>query len=404
MVQINFARREISCKIVFYGPGMSGKTTNLQVIHQKAPKESKGDLIAIATEGDRTLFFDFLPLDLGQVKGMNTKFQLYTVPGQVYYASTRKLVLQGADGVVFVADSQRKKLEENIEALKDLETSLKEYGIDMKTFPLVIQWNKRDLPDAADIPWLEENINWTKAVTTEAIAAQGDGVMQTLKVAAKLVLDHINSKGSEISGSSAPAAPAAPKKEDTLVALVNGGKVTRNYFVNYCQTQYRLTAPGEVEDFKRFSRDEELSQLNGLINQMLLMQEAKKSAMSLDKKQIEAQVVSFARKFGSMEKFNQWLDERHLTMDAVKNEAVKNIVISMMLKGKYGDLAAGLAVTPAETAAYYDSHQQAFPGGMEKHQDRIAQILKNKKKKKMLDDLFAALRKDAKIEIFEDKL
>ena len=406
MVQINFARREISCKIVFYGPGMSGKTTNLQVIHQKAPKESKGDLIAIATEGDRTLFFDFLPLDLGQVKGMNTKFQLYTVPGQVYYASTRKLVLQGADGVVFVADSQKKKLDENIEALKDLETSLKEYGIDMKSFPLVIQWNKRDLPDAAEIPWLDEHINWTKAVTTEAVAARGDGVMQTLKVAAKLVLDHINSKGNEISGSSpaAAATPAAPKKEEVLVALVNGGKVVRNYFVNYCQTQYRLTAPGEVEDFKRFSREEELGQLNGLINQMLLMQEAKKNAMVIDKKAIEAQVVSFARKFGSMEKFNQWLAARHLTMDAVKNEAVKNIVITMMLKSKYGDVAAGLAVAPAEATAYYDSHQQAFPGGPEKNQERIVQILKNKKKKKMLDDLFADLRKDAKIEIFEDKL
>lgn len=405
MVQINFARKEISCKIVFYGPGMSGKTTNLQVIHQKAPKESKGDLIAIATEGDRTLFFDFLPLDLGQVKGMNTKFQLYTVPGQVYYASTRKLVLQGADGVVFVADSQKKKLDENIEALKDLETSLKEYGIDMKSFPLVIQWNKRDLPDAADIPWLEEHINWTKAVTTEAVAARGDGVMQTLKVAAKLVLDHINSKGSEISGSSpAAAAAVAPKKEEVLVALVNGGKVARNYFVNYCQTQYRLAAPGEVEDFKRFSREEELAQLDGLINQMLLMQDAKKNALVIDKKQIEAQVVAFARKFGSMEKFNQWLASRHLTMDAVKNEAVKNIVITMMLKAKYGDVAAGLAVTPAETAAYYDSHVQAFPGGLEKHQERIGQILKNKKKKKMLDDLYGALRKDAIIEIFQDRL
>lgn len=405
MVQINFARKEISCKIVFYGPGMSGKTTNLQVIHQKAPKESKGDLIAIATEGDRTLFFDFLPLDLGQVKGMNTKFQLYTVPGQVYYASTRKLVLQGADGVVFVADSQKKKLEENIEALKDLESSLKEYGIDMKNFPLVIQWNKRDLPDAADIPWLEEHINWTKAVTTEAVAARGDGVMQTLKVAARLVLDHINSKGSEISGSS-PAAAAAviPKKEEVVVALVNGGKVVRNYFVNYCQTQYRLTAPGEVEDFKRFSREEELAQLDGLINQMLLMQEAKKNSLVIDKKQIEVQMVSFARKFGSMEKFNQWLASRHLTMDAVKNEAVKNIVITMMLKSKYGDVAAELTVIPAETAAYYESHEKAFPGGLEKHQERIGQILKNKKKKKMLDDLYAAFRKDAIIEIFQDRL
>ncbi len=407
MVQINFARKEVSCKIVFYGPGMSGKTTNLQVIHQKAPKESKGDLIAIATEGDRTLFFDFLPLDLGKVKGMNTKFQLYTVPGQVYYASTRKLVLQGADGVVFVADSQTKKLEENLESLKDLETSLKEYGMDIKEFPLVIQWNKRDLPDAAEVPWLEEKINWVKAPTTEGVAARGEGVMQTLKLTAKLVLDRINAKGSEISASAAPAAvapTAAPKKEEALVAKVNGDTVAKTYFVNYCQTQYRLAAPGEVEDFKHFSREEELTQLNALINQMLLMQEAKENAMSIDKKQLEAQVVAFAKKFGSMEKFNQWLAARHLTMDAVKNEAVKNIVITMMLKNKFGDVAAELSVAPEEAKTYFDSHQQAFPGGLEKHQERIVQILKNKKKRKMLDDLFSELRKGAKIEIFEDKL
>lgn len=406
MVQINFARREVSCKIVFYGPGMSGKTTNLQIIHQKAPRESKGDLIAIATEGDRTLFFDFLPLDLGKVKGMNTKFQLYTVPGQVYYASTRKLVLQGADGVVFVADSQRKKLEENLESLKDLETSLKEYGIDIKDFPVVIQWNKRDLPEAAEIPWLQENVNWLKAPTTEAVAARGEGVMSTLKLAAKMVLDRMNAKAGEVSAGQAPAASAPPpaKKEAQAVGMVNGSKIEKDYFQNYMQTQYRLSAQGEVEDFKKFTPAEVRSSLEGLVDHMLLMQAAKKEGFTLDKKQLEAQVVSFAKKFGAMEKFNQWLAERHLTMDVVKNEAVKNLVVSTMLKKKYGDLSAELAPAPEEIRAYWEGHQAAFPGGPEAHADRITQLLRNKKKRKLLNELYAGLRKDAVVEVYGDKL
>ena len=141
MVQINFAKREINCKLVYYGPGLSGKTTNLEVVHKKAPASKKGELTSIATEGDRTLFFDYMPLELGKVGGMNTKFQLYTVPGQVYYNATRKLVLQGADGVVFVADSQRDKLEENIESFTNLEENLREQGLDPKTIPMVLQWS-----------------------------------------------------------------------------------------------------------------------------------------------------------------------------------------------------------------------------------------------------------------------
>src|SRR5262247_593811 len=148
MVQINFALKEVNCKIVFYGPGMSGKTTNLEIVHQKAPEENKGELTSISTDGDRTLFFDFMPLDLGTIAGMRTKFQLYTVPGQVYYNSTRKLVLQGVDGVVFVADSDPAKLNENLESLANLEENLREYGKELRSLPHVIQWNKRDLPGA----------------------------------------------------------------------------------------------------------------------------------------------------------------------------------------------------------------------------------------------------------------
>src|SRR6202008_2841778 len=148
MVQINFALKEVNCKIVFYGPGMSGKTTNLEIVHQKAPEENKGELTSISTDGDRTLFFDFMPLDLGTVAGMRTCFQIYTVPGQVYYNSTRKLVLQGVDGVVFVADSSATMVQENLESLKNLGQKLNEYGKSLANLPHIIQFNKRDLPDA----------------------------------------------------------------------------------------------------------------------------------------------------------------------------------------------------------------------------------------------------------------
>ncbi|MHC4201427.1 MAG: GTP-binding protein, partial [Planctomycetota bacterium] len=147
MVQINFPAREVNCKIVYYGPGRSGKTTNLEVVHAKAPPDSKGELVSIATETDRTLYFDFLPLNLGQIAGMNTKFQLYTVPGQVFYNATRKLVLQGADGIVFVADSNPEMRDENIESLENLAENLEENGLNINDMPLVFQWNKRDLPN-----------------------------------------------------------------------------------------------------------------------------------------------------------------------------------------------------------------------------------------------------------------
>ncbi len=192
MVQINFARKEVNCKIVYYGPGLSGKTTNLEIVHEKAPPDRKGDLTSIATEGDRTLFFDFMPLELGKVGGMNTKFQLYTVPGQVYYNATRKLVLQGADGVVFVADSQREKLEENLESFKNLEDNLREQGLDLKKLPMVMQYNKRDLPSALPVADLDKAMNKYAAPTIEAVAVTGEGVFPTLKKLASMVLDNLN--------------------------------------------------------------------------------------------------------------------------------------------------------------------------------------------------------------------
>ena len=192
MVQINFALKEVNCKLVYYGPGLSGKTTNLEVVHSKAPSTNVGELTSIATEGDRTLFFDFLPLNLGPVAGMTTKFQIYTVPGQVYYNSTRKLVLQGADGIVFVADSRRGKMDENIESYANLEENLREYGMDITTIPLVIQYNKRDLPDVYTVDELEEKLNKYKAPCFEAVAVTGEGVFPTLKKLSQMVLESLN--------------------------------------------------------------------------------------------------------------------------------------------------------------------------------------------------------------------
>ncbi len=195
MVQINFAQKEIQCKIVYYGPGMSGKTTNLELVHAKAPDDHRGELTSIATTGERTLYFDYMPLDLGQIAGISTKFQLYTVPGQIYYKSTRRLVLQGVDGIVFVADSSREKLRENKESLADLEDNLKEMGKTVKDVPIVIQYNKRDLDDAMTVEELDAELNQHGWPSSEAIATKGEGVFPTLKQLAAMVLESVNKGG-----------------------------------------------------------------------------------------------------------------------------------------------------------------------------------------------------------------
>ncbi len=198
MVQINFGQREVSCKVVFYGPGMSGKTTNLEIIHKKAPKDAVGEMVSIATETDRTLYFDFLPLDLGQVAGMRTKFALYTVPGQIYYNATRKLVLQSVDGVIFVADSNPDKMSENLESLQNLRDNLNEMGLTIDDqssqgfVPVVLQYNKRDLPNALPVADIDAQINPMKAPTFEACARDGKGVFATLKEISRLVIEKLN--------------------------------------------------------------------------------------------------------------------------------------------------------------------------------------------------------------------
>ena len=236
MASINYAIREISVKIVYYGCGLGGKTTNLQVIHRKIPVDYRSDMVSLATETDRTLFFDFLPLDLGKIKGFSTKFQLYTVPGQVYYNATRKLVLRGVDGVVFVVDSAQDKLQENIESFQNLHDNLAEYGIKQGTIPIIIQYNKRDLPNAMDIATLDKMINKYSYPWNEAIANQGKGVFESLKMIGKIVIDNLNKKYSRPSFSQ-PQEPSRPKPSFTT------------------QSQYYVPKPTPAQDLSTHKQD-----------------------------------------------------------------------------------------------------------------------------------------------------
>jgi mutual gliding-motility protein MglA len=220
MSLINYASREINCKLVYYGPGLGGKTTNLEYIYEKVAPSSKGKMISLATETERTLFFDFLPVDLGTIRGFKTRFHLYTVPGQVYYNASRKLILKGVDGVVFVADSQIERMEANVESMQNLYDNLLQHGYDLTKIPFVVQYNKRDLPNSAPLEELQENLNpgwpvedpvrqreapnpdrpgellvqqtdgaWVeRASYFEAVAMRGDGVFDTLRSISKLVL------------------------------------------------------------------------------------------------------------------------------------------------------------------------------------------------------------------------
>lgn len=192
---INYMAREINCKIVYYGPGLCGKTTNLQYIYERTNPEAKGKMISLATETERTLFFDFLPLSLGEIRGFKTRFHLYTVPGQVFYDASRKLILKGVDGVIFVADSQIERLEANQESVENLRTNLAEQGYSLEKIPYVIQYNKRDLPNVVDVAELRALLNPMGVPDFEANARKGDGVFDTLKAVSKLVLGELRRGG-----------------------------------------------------------------------------------------------------------------------------------------------------------------------------------------------------------------
>ena len=192
---INYASREINCKIVYYGPGLCGKTTNLQFIYQKTSPDAKGKMISLATETERTLFFDFLPLALGEIRGFKTRFHLYTVPGQVFYDASRKLILKGVDGVIFVADSQEERLDANIESMENLKNNLEEQGYDLDKLPFVIQYNKSDLPNVSPKEELNDLLNPNKVPEFDACATTGEGVFETLKSVAKLILMELKKGG-----------------------------------------------------------------------------------------------------------------------------------------------------------------------------------------------------------------
>lgn len=191
---LNYSTREINFKIVYYGPGLSGKTTNIKAIYEKVKSDNKGKLVSLATETERTLFFDFFPLDLGTVKGYKVKFHLYTVPGQIYYSSSRKLIMKGVDGIVFVADSQRERFEANIESLQDMMDNLKEYNIEFDGLPYVLQLNKRDLPNITPANELIKALRKKDEPVVEAQALKGDGVVETLKSISKLIMIDVKRK------------------------------------------------------------------------------------------------------------------------------------------------------------------------------------------------------------------
>jgi len=223
MALLNYSNREVNAKIVYYGPGLSGKTTNIDCIYKKLKPEQKGKLVSLATQTDRTLFFDFLPIELGEVKGFKTRFHLYTVPGQVFYNATRKMVLKGADGVVFVADSQRQMMDANIESLKNLEENLIAYGKTLETIPHVIQFNKRDLSNAVPLEEIYKKLNRFNAPFFEAVAVEGKGVMETLSAAAKMVLRNLREQPEHIpSGVIAPEAGIEAAKEAGFDLAVSG--------------------------------------------------------------------------------------------------------------------------------------------------------------------------------------
>jgi signal recognition particle receptor subunit beta len=192
MSMINYASREINCKIVYYGTGLGGKTTHLEYIYSKVNPETKGKMISLATETERTLFFDFLPIDLGEVRGFKTRFHLYTVPGQVYYNASRRLILKGVDGIVFVADSQASRAEANIESMHNLYENLETYGYDLQSIPFAIQYNKRDLPDTLSVEELRAQINPMGVPDFEATAVEGQGVFETLSSVSKLVVKSLS--------------------------------------------------------------------------------------------------------------------------------------------------------------------------------------------------------------------
>lgn len=454
-MQINFFKREVICKIVYYGPGMSGKTTNLQQINEKTPVELRSNLTSIATEGERTLFFDYMPLNLGTVGDMNTKFQLYTVPGQIYYNATRKLVLQGADGVVFVADSQKEKFNENIESLQNLIENLKEYGISIKDIPLVIQWNKRDLPNAAEIDYLEKSINTYNVPTTEAVAVIGEGVVETLKLIASLVLANLTQRQSTTvsltqkqnitpsptqkqsttasltpkqnattSLSPQPAKPAHLKptllqrarqigqryvgwirRKEKVLATIDDVIINKSYMINFYNLQVRLNAKSSIENnYENLALSQKKDYLDQLINHYLLLEESKKIGMTVSKHEVDKYLNLYTNKYGSEEKYKAYLAQRKLKLEDIRDEITKQIIINKMIKTQIPNFQDKLKLDENELSDYYKTHLGKFNGPFEKQKNEIEQVLNKQKKSKLIEELFQILHGKSTIKTYPENM
>ena len=261
MVSINYSAREVCCKIVYYGPGLSGKTTNLQYIHSKVPQNTRGKLISLATEADRTLYFDFLPINIGTINDFQAKFQLYTVPGQVYYNATRKLVLRGVDGIVFVADSQPDKMDENLESLANLEENLIEYGYNPDELPMVIQYNKYDLPGVMSVDELNARLNHKGRPHFQASATLGNGVFDTLKLIIKLVLEKAKASGQgqaakpAVKAASVPAAEKPYPEKAPVQAVARAAAPMRSEVATAAAVEYQPLAATAAPAVERISRE-----------------------------------------------------------------------------------------------------------------------------------------------------
>ena len=308
MVSFNYAAREVTAKIVYYGPGLCGKTTNLEELHKKMNPTTRGKMVSLATDTDRTLFFDLLPVDLGTIGGFRTKLQLFTVPGQTYYNNTRKLVLKGADGVVFVADSQAAQMQANIESYQNLSENLKVNGLDINTIPLVIQWNKSDLPELAPFEELEAKVNTRKVPTQKAVAFRGDGVLETFKLISREVMKELQSK---VGGQGAAAAPMKEKVVERADATPLKVQTEQHYQGSASAEQVKAEASLEAHGIEGGKRQvEELGKLaeklraGGDEEAATLVGELRKSVAGLieDQRRVEFRYQTMVRQINKLVK------------------------------------------------------------------------------------------------------
>ncbi len=325
MAFINYINKEINAKIVYYGPGLSGKTTNILYIHQKLTPESRGKLVSLATQTDRTLFFDFLPISIGEINGYKVRFHLYTVPGQIFYNTTRKMVLKGVDGIVFVADSQRQMLEDNIESLKNLEDNLNDYGIDINTIPMVIQYNKRDIENAMDLEELHLRLNKRKMPFFPAVATEGKGVLESLMTICKMVIKKLKELQQR---------DGQETKEEKEELITEEEKDDRTAYLpeNYSDSALEVLDGILKEDLQEEAKEEK-SELEDIISNIEEIETEQKEEF-LDITEINKDI--FERKALTAEADNRDMEEDKLNI-AIDIPSIKGKEIELPIKLTIGD-------------------------------------------------------------------